>query len=379
MKKYSYHILLAAIAVLLLNSCGGESKPSEENSTEQEDTSLVEVTQEQFNSMKMEISTLQEREFDNTIKASGKVDVPPKNRAKVTSFVAGYVKSVSLLVGNKVTKGQPLLTLESPEYLDLQQSYLEIAGQMEYLKSEYERQKTLFDEKISSQKKYLEAESGYKRAKATYESLRQKLNMLRINPSQVEQGKFSSYITVYSPISGDITAINANVGMAISPTDVIMEIVETQAMHLELAVFEKDIFNLKNGQKIKFTIPQVGSDEFEAQVSQIGKSVGGNDRVINVYASLDTSTKQKLLTGMFIEAQLVANSRNALSVPIDAITTEEGNSFLLVLESEKDNVYTFRKTLVKTGERNGDWIEIIPDNKLNADIKILTKGVYDVM
>ncbi|MDU1892513.1 MAG: efflux RND transporter periplasmic adaptor subunit [Dysgonomonas sp.] len=378
MKKYSYHILIVAIATWFLSSCGGESKSSEENIVE-EDTSLVEVTLEQFKSMKMEISTLQERKFDNTIKASGKIDVPPKNRAKVTSFVGGYVKSISLLAGNKVTKGQPLLTLESPEYIDLQQSYLEIAGQIEYLKSEYERQKTLFDEKISSQKKYLEAESDYKRAKATYESLRQKLNMLRINPSQVEQGKFSSYITVYSPISGDITSINANVGMAISSTDVIMEIVETQAMHLELAVFEKDIFNLKNGQKIKFKVPQVGSDEFDAKVSQIGKSVGGNDRVINVYASLDPDTKQKLLTGMFVEAQLVADSRNALSMPIDAITTEEGNSFLLILESEKDNIYAFRKTLVKTGERNGDWIEIIPDDNINSNIKVLIKGVYDVI
>lgn len=87
--------------------------------------------------------------------------------------------------------------------------------------------------------------------------------------------------------------------MAISPSDVIMEVVETQAMHLELAVFEKDIFNLKNGQKIKFTAPQVGSEEFEAKVSQIGKSVGGNDRVVDVYATLDNSTKQKLLTRLY--------------------------------------------------------------------------------
>lgn len=378
MKKFTPYIFLV-LAIVFFNSCGGEKKSPEDENTEKEDNSLVEVTQEQFNSMKMEVSTLQEREFDNTIKASGKIDVPPKSRAKVSSFVGGYVKTTSLLVGDKVSKGQPLLTLESPEYIDLQQSYLEIAGQMEYLKSEYERQKTLFDEKISSQKKYLEADSDYKRAKATYESLRQKLNMLRINPAQVEQGKFSSYITVYSPISGDITAINANVGMAISPTDVIMEIVETQAMHLELAVFEKDIFNLKTGQKIRFAVPQVGSQEFEAKVTQIGKSIEGNDRIINVYASLDSDTKQKLITGMFVEAQLIADSRNALSVPFDAVTTEEGNNFLLVLESEKDGVYTFRKTLVKAGERNGDWIEIIPDDKFSSNTKVLIKGAYDVV
>jgi len=378
MKKYAFTILLLSV-IVLLNSCGGGSKPAEEDNNQADDDSLIEVTKEQFNSMKMEISPLNTREFDHFIKASGRIDVPPKSRAKVTSFVGGYVKSTALLVGDKVTKGQPLLTLESPEYLDLQQSYLEIAGQMEYLKSEYERQKTLYDEKISSQKKYLEANSEYNRAKATYESLRQKLTMLRINPSNVEQGNFSSYITVYAPISGIITVINTNMGMAISPTDVIMEIVETQAMHLELAVFEKDAFNLKTGQKIRFTIPQVDTREFEATVSHIGKSVEGNDRVINVYASIEPATKESLLTGMYVEANLIANSREALSVPFDAVTTEESNNFLLVLEKEQDGAYLFRKTLVKTGERNGDWIEIISDNNFNADTRILSKGVYDVI
>ncbi len=90
---------------------------------------------------------------------------------------------------------------------------------MGYLKSEYERQKTLFDEKNIFQKKYLEAERAITNAqKPAMRASARKLNMLRINPLQVEQGTFSSYITVYSPISGDITAINANIGMAITPT-----------------------------------------------------------------------------------------------------------------------------------------------------------------
>lgn len=378
MKKYFYYILIAPL-LASFNSCGEKTKASEEENSLQAESSIVKITQEQFNSMKMEIAPLEEREFDNMMKASGKIDVPPNSRAKVTSFIGGYVKSTSLLVGDKVVKGQALLTLESPEYIDLQQSYLETAGQIKYLKSEYERQKTLFEENISSQKKYLEAESDYKRAKATYESLRQKLNMLHIDPSKVEQGNFSSFITVHSPISGDITSINANIGMAISPTDVIMEIVESQAMFLKLAVFEKDVFNLQIGQKVKFTVPQIGINEFEAKVSQIGKTVEGNERVINVYASLDADTKQKLLTGMFVEGQLIVDSRKVLSIPVDAIVVEEGSNFLLILESEKDDIYTFRKTLVKVGDRNNDWIEIIPNDNINSGTKVLIKGVFDII
>lgn len=377
MKKYNY--IFSILVGFALIACGGEKKAGEETSMVEEDNSVVVVTQDQFKTMKMEISPLVEKDFDVVIKASGKIDVPPQNRAKVTSFVGGFVKSLYHMVGDKVSKGQPLLILESPEYLDIQQSYLEIFGQLSYLKSEYERQRTLFNEKIASQKKYMEAESDYKKAKATYESLRQKLRMLNISPEQVEQGKLSSSVTVYAPITGDITIINANMGMAVSPSDVIMEIVDTKFLHLELSVFEKNVFDLKNGQKVKFIIPQISSDEFEATVSLIGKSVEGNDRIVTVYATLDESTKQKLLTGMFVEAQIVASSKKVLSVPVDALTSEESNQFLLVLESEKDGNYTFRKTLVKTGDRNGEWIEVILDNNIKADAQILVKGVYDVI
>lgn len=377
MKKYNY--IFSILVGFALIACGGEKKAGEETSMVEEDNSVVVVTKDQFKTMKMEISPLVEKDFDVVIKASGKIDVPPQNRAKVTSFVGGFVKSLYHMVGDKVSKGQPLLILESPEYLDIQQSYLEIFGQLSYLKSEYERQRTLFNEKIASQKKYMEAESDYKKAKATYESLRQKLRMLNISPEQVEQGKLSSSVTVYAPITGDITIINANMGMSVSPSDVIMEIVDTKFLHLELSVFEKNVFDLKNGQKVKFIIPQISSDEFEATVSLIGKSVEGNDRIVTVYATLDESTKQKLLTGMFVEAQIVASSKKVLSVPVDALTSEESNQFLLVLESEKDGNYTFRKTLVKTGDRNGEWIEVILDNNIKADAQILVKGVYDVI
>lgn len=379
MKKYSVYLFIV-LGVFCLNSCGDKTKSAADESGENsKDNSLIEVSSEQFNAMKMEISPLDERAFDYTIKTSGLIDVSPKDRAKVTSYIGGYIKSILVLEGDQVKKGQALLTLESPEFINLQQSYLEVASQLEYLKSEYERQKTLFDEKISSQKKYLEAESNYRTTKATYQSLRQRLSMLRINPSQVEQGNFSSLVTIYSPISGDVTSISGNLGMAVSTTDVVMEIVDAQAMYLELSVFEKDIYNLNVGQKIAFVVPQIGSETFNAQVTQIGKAIEGSDRIIKVFASLDADAKQKLITGMFIEAQLVKESKDVLSAPIDAIATEESNSFLLVLTSEKDSTYTFKKTLVKTGERNGDWVEIISNKTANKGTKILTKGVYDVM
>lgn len=376
MNKYNCLLLIALSSWFF--SCGTAPSVSSE-SADDDNSSTISVTHQQFAAMKMNVSELQETEFDATINAAGKVDVPPKDRVKVTSFVAGYVKSIPLLVGSKVSKGQALLTLESPEYIDLQQSYMEIAGQMNYLLSEHERQKALFEEKISSQKKYLESESDYKRAKATYESLRQKLQVLHIDPKQVEKGLFSPHIVIYSPISGDVTAINVNAGVAISASDVILEIVDTQAMHLELAVFEKDIFDLEKGQKLRFSIPQVGDKQYEATINQIGKTVEGNNRVVNIYASLMPEVKQKMLVGMFVNAQLVISSRKALSVPFDAVIVDADTPYILTLAADENDTYTFEKTPVATGERNGDWIEIIPKETIPSTTKVLFKGVYDLV
>src|SRR5690606_22996412 len=121
-------------------------------------------------------------------------DALPIYKSSVTSFIGGYVTKTPLLIGDKVNKGQLLVTLENPEYVEIQQNYLEVAEQLNYLKSEFTRQKTLYNENITSQKNFLKAESTYKSNLALYNGLRKKLQMMNLNPSSVEQGQISSTI-----------------------------------------------------------------------------------------------------------------------------------------------------------------------------------------
>ncbi|MDD2674260.1 MAG: efflux RND transporter periplasmic adaptor subunit [Flavobacterium sp.] len=369
MKKSLYIIALS----LVLFSC----KESKTEEVEQKDNGLTTVTSAQFKSSGMEIATPTEQDFDVTVKASGKIDVPPQNRAKVNTFMGGYVKSTTLLVGNKVTKGQALLTLQNTEFLDIQKDYMEVAEQLNFLKSEYDRQKTLYDEKITSQKNYLKAESEYRRAKAMHQSLRAKLVLLNINPRNVEKGILTSTITIFSPITGDIVIMNANVGMYVAPSDVILEIVDTDHLHLELAVFEKDILNVKIGQKIHFKVPEASKDVFNAEVHLVGKSIEGNDRTINIHGHLDDAIKQKLLTGMFVEAEIIIDSKKGLAIPSEALVTENNKNFVLLLDNEK-NGYSFKKVSVTIGEKSENFVEILPNTAINASSRILTKGVFDL-
>jgi len=369
MKKIVYTLVL----LITLLSC--KKEVSEDITTP--DDGQITLTKEQFSSSAMEMSSLTEQDFNVTVKATGKIDVPPLNRAKVNTFLGGYVKSTKLMVGDKVTKGQALLTLENSEYIDIQKDYLEVAEQINYLKSEYDRQKTLFDEKITSQKNYLKAESDYRRTKGIYLGLKEKLRLLNINPAQVEKGNFTSVITVFAPISGDITIMNATVGMFMAPADVILEIVDTNHLHVELAVFEKDILQVKEGQTIQFKVPEASKEVFKANVVLVGKSIEGNDRTIKVHGHLDDQTKHRLLTGMFVEAEIIVNSKKGFAVPKDALITEGESNFLLVLNKE-ENGYIFDKVAVTVGEKSEQYVEIIPNKLVTSSSKILTKGVFDV-
>lgn len=355
MKKILY--ILAVSSSLL-----GCKEATKEEITPKDD-GLIAITSAQFESIGVQIDSPKERAFDVNCKASGKIDVPPQNRAQVTTFIGGYVKSTRLLVGDKVRKEQTLITLESTEYLDIQKEYLEVAEQIKYLKSEFDRQKTLFDEKISSQKNYLKAE---------------KLLLLNINPTHVEKGKLTSFVTISSPISGDIVIMNAAIGRYLAPSDVIMEIVDTQHLHLELAVFEKDILNVKVGQKIQFKVPEASKEIFPAEVHLVGKSIEGNERTINVHGHLDEKIKQKLLTGMFVEASIATSSKNGLALPFDAVISENNKNYVLLLESAKNNSYSFKKVAVKIGEKNSSFIEVIPNNLIKASSKIVVKGAFDI-
>jgi len=101
--------------------------------------------------------------------------------------------------------------------------------------------------------------SDYNQSLAKFNSLKEKLKLLNINTSEVENNHLTSEISLPAPISGNIVELNASLGKYMSPSDIILSIVNTDHFHLELSVFEKDILKIKKGQIIRFRIPNTGN------------------------------------------------------------------------------------------------------------------------
>ena len=154
-----------------------------------------------------------------------------------------------------------------------------------------------------------------------------------------------------------------------APSDVILEIVDTNYLHLNLSIFEKDILHVKQGQNISFTIPEASNEQFNSKVQLVGKSIESKDRTISLFGTLNPKDKSKLLSGMFVEAGIVINSKKGFGIPVDALITDNNKYFVLLLKENKGS-YVFKKTLVSIGEKNEEFVEIVPNETLNINSKI---------
>lgn len=326
----------------------------------------------------MALGSLQEMDMPLVVTATGMIDVPPSNRALVSAYQAGYIKNTPLLVGDQVRQGQVVVTMEHPEFVRLQQQYLEISGQLTYLKAEYERQQALLEAQVTSRKNFLKAESDYNTAMATYMGLGKTLELLNIDPAQVQRGELASVVPVLAPIGGRVTRVNVSKGMFVAPSDPILEIIDRDHIHLELAVFEKDILKVKEGQQIRFTIPEAEPAWFDASVYLVGTSLETSSRTVKVHAHLEGDRPSGLAIGMFVEAEIRVAGTAESALPEEAVIRREDGAYAFLLKGQENDQYQFELVRVEPGVTSGGFTAIGNPEVFPEEARFLTKGAYSL-
>ncbi len=375
MKRYIYNINILLLFVITLGCMNYEKET--ENTVSNDTDDRITISKVQFEASQMELGSMKEMAFPITFSVNGMIDVPPENRAVINSTMGGFIKTTHLLEGDQVKKGQALVTLENPEFVGLQQDYMEIKGQLSYLKSEYDRQKTMMDENITSEKNYIRAESSYKSAMAKYSGLRKQLLLLNISPDQVDNGSITAVITLYSPIEGSVSKVNVSKGSYVSPAVTIMEIVDNSHIHLELFVFEKDILKVKKGQNILFKIPEASSETYKAEVHLVGTVINEN-RTIKVHAHPKNDARH-LLTGMFVNAEIIIDNKEAFVLPETSIVEVDNDNYILILDEEDENQFYFNQLKVDVGSTVNGLTELRDHSNIKNTDKILTKGAFSLI
>ena len=208
--------LIVFFTSLLLISCGAK-ETDKETDTKNHNTSVIQLTNEQISSLGLITGLVKQDSISAILRINGKIDVPPQNMVSVSIPLGGYLKSTHLLPGMKVTKGEIIATIEDQQYIQLQQEYLSAKAKLNYAENEFQRQKELNSSKASSDKVYQQAFAEYTTQKIMVKSLSEKLKLISVDPEQLNEANISRSISVYAPISGYVTKINANIGKYVNP------------------------------------------------------------------------------------------------------------------------------------------------------------------
>jgi len=376
------------ITLFILTSCQTANKEEKHDDHEKQEQAAngeeahahedeISISQAQFKANHMVLDSLQIYQFSDYIEASGTIDVPPKNKASISPFYGGYVKSINLINGDFVKKGQLLFSLENPDFLQLQQDFLQAKEQLAYLKLDYERQKQLADEQIASKKKYLKAKADYRVTKSKYQSLKRKLIMLHINPDTLTDENIRETIFIYAPISGYVSDISIEKGAFLSPEKVALKITNTKHKHVELKVYEKDYNKLKKGQKVVFSLQNSPKKQYHGTIHLLGKTVDKQQRFINIHVHIeDEKSTQNILPMMYVDAKIAISNHEAKALPETAVIDKEAAHFVLVQTEIEEGNLIFEAKEVVIGDNNNGMVEIINFLDIKPTDKILVKGGY---
>ncbi|WP_417371107.1 efflux RND transporter periplasmic adaptor subunit [Gelidibacter japonicus] len=371
--------LMSILLGLTLASCNSKGKTEAahtEATIENTDREVVTITENQFRSGDMELGKISMQEFNTVVKANGMFAVPPQNQADVSAYFAGYVKDINLLPGHAVKKGEVLFTIENPEYVQVQQDFLEAQGRLSYLKSDYERQKELLADNVTSQKNFLKAESEYTVTLAQYQSLKKRLSLMNINPNTLTGETIRSVISVTSPLSGYATSVNASKGMYLNPSDIAVTVTNTDDLHIELKIFEKDLPMVKTGQHINVRLQNDTDKVYKGVVHLVNKTINAQDRTVNIHGDLVNEEEVKLFApGMYIEAEILTTTAEHPALPSEAVANIDNDFFVLV----KEDSTNFKRVLVKIGAINNGFTQILNATDFKANTKFLTKGAFNLI
>ncbi len=304
-----------------------------------------------------------EAPFDEVV-SPGKIETNPNLVSRVMLPLPGRISSVLVRLGDSVQRGQPLLTLESPDadaavstYLQSQAGVTQAQANLTKAQADYDRQTDLFQhnavarkEVLSSENALAQAKSALEQAQAALDQAGGKLKILGLKP-----GAFGQKVTVPAPFSGKVLEMNVAPGEYHNDTNApVMTIADLSTVWVASDVPESAIRFIKPGERIDVTLAAYPGETFHGRVTRIADTVDPQTRTIKVRAEMDNSAG-RLRPEMFATIRHTEAMRVVPVVPSGAVVQGGGKAIVWV-ERETGR---FQPVEVKTGEPNDGMLPVL--------------------
>jgi membrane fusion protein, heavy metal efflux system len=364
-------VMLAA--VLLTCSCGLYKKSAPASAAAQADeAALFEVPQKQMPHLK--IVEVKRESWSTVVRTTGTVDWDQDHTTQAITQVNGPISKLLVDLGTRVTAGEPLLYVSSPDVALAISVYKKARNRQDYSKKTLDRSKDLLEHKVIATKDMEAAEQDYNDARAEVENDLQALKIFGITEQEIEAAQhqgtaINPQLAVRSPVSGIVVQKLVTPGLVIQAgTTACFTISDNSTVWVQGHIYDRDLEAVRIGDGVDET-DAAFHRTFQGKIGYIEALMDPATRTTSV--RIVTKNPDGLLKkDMFVDAVIHTRSgRSVLTVPTSAILRNDENLPFVYLEASTGK---FGQRLINMGTEQGDQTEIT--SGLKEGDKVVAQG-----
>ena len=361
------HLGAGVIAVLSVAIAGCEradTKTTAPSAEFERQGDLVLIPDQSLLRSRLKFVTANADKIQSQLSAPAVVEADPQKYANVFPPLSGHLTKLHVQLGDSVTNGQLLASLESPDFFTAQDNYVKAKSVEELTRRALARQRELLTNKVAAQKDVEQAVSDYESAKSDLDTAIQQLLAYGFNP---KTDKLGQPLRVYSPLSGQVVDMaSAHGEYRNDVTMPLMTVADLSTIWLTASVQEKDLRYLSKGQEISATLAAYPGEKITGTIMFIGDMVDSDIRVAKVRIAV-ANPQNRFKPGMFATVNFLGFPEPQIKVPTTAIVQSGEASFVFV----QIKPWILQPVKVTVGSQLGD--ETIVTDGLEAGASVLVK------
>jgi len=316
----------------------------------------VEMAPEAAKAAGIEIETAGPVRMKTVLDLPGEIVLNKNKVAHVIPRLSGVVTEVRKNLSDKVKKGEVLAVIESRELADLKSNYLASAQQAELARATFEREKQLFEKKISPEQEFLAAKQAQAQAEIGFKAATEKLFALGLSRNDVDnvsKGEGLARYELRAPLDGVVIEKRITVGEAIKEDADIFIIADLSTVWGDITVYAKDLRAVRLGQTVTVRSKELGV-EATGKISFIGPLVGEQSRAASAHVDIP-NPKGLWRPGLFVTVELAQEEiPTQVAVSSEAIQTFRDWNVVFVQYQGQ-----FEARPLELGRSDGKWVEVV--------------------
>ncbi|EJM95762.1 efflux RND transporter periplasmic adaptor subunit [Herbaspirillum sp. YR522] len=308
----------------------------------------IELNQAQIAAAGIQVKPAGALKMNSSLQLPGEIRFNADRTAHVVPQVAGIVESVSANLGQKVRKGQVLAVINSSAVSEQRAELLNAEQRLALARTAYQREKNLWEQKISAEQDYLQAQVTLREAEVALRNAQQKLRAIGATRSS---GALNRY-EIRAPFDGTVVEKHLGLGEAVREDANAFLIADLSTVWAEIIVSPKDMQRVRVGEKVVVRATAFDA-KADATISFVGALIGEQTRTARAHVVLP-NPDDSWRPGLFVSVEVVSDAAQVpVAVAADAIQTVDGKSVVFVRIPGG-----FAAQEVTTGRTNGKFVEI---------------------